>query len=92
MAKWWEELPDILQPHDKCSGTGLIMGQSDPDCGGTGEVPVLAHAHTQAEFFIKYVLYKLLKVESTLDIQDTKLDTLETQLDIIESKIDQLLP
>ena len=92
MAKWWDGLPNITQPHDQCNGTGQIMGQDDPDCGGTGEVPVLAHAHAQAEFYTKYTLVELSKLDTKLDALDVKLDTLDTRLDSIESKIDQLLP
>ena len=90
MAKWWEELPDLLQPHDQCNGTGLINGQPDLDCAGTGEIPVLKHSHTQTEFFVKYALSRIFAIESKLDTLDSQLNNLDTHLDVIEDKIDAL--
>ena len=89
---WWDNLPVIKKPHDACNGTGLIDGQPDPDCGGTGEIELKSDSHDQAQFPIKYVLIQVIDALAKLDAQDTKLDTLETHLDTIEAKIDQLLP
>ncbi len=89
---WYDNLPTIEKPHDACNGTGLIEGQPDPLCGGTGTVPLWSGQPDQTEFVVKYALVQVLDALTKLDALDTKMDTLDTHMDVIEDKIDQLLP
>ncbi len=86
---WWDTIQKL---HDACEGTGLINGQPDPDCGGTGIVDLKSDSHDQSQFLIKYVLVQIMDVLAKMDAIDVKLDALDIKLDVIEGKIDQLLP
>lgn len=89
---WYDDLPAIQKPHDFCDGTGLIDGQPDPACNGTGLEDLWRGQPDQTEWYVKYAVAQLIDVLDKLDALDTKMDTLDNHLDTIENKIDQLLP
>lgn len=87
---WYDNLPAFKKPHDACGGTGSIEGQTDPLCGGTGEVDLWKGQPDQTEWYVKWIAVQVADVLTKLDALDSKMDALENKLDDLEQKIESL--